>query len=278
MDPEAHVPWTRDLGRPATIARFSSRPLPAIPKFSIAPSAHTMAVGAKKKFQLYGLLPTETIAKDLTKVATWTVDNAAIVKVLDPKTGEVQAMGPGTATVTATDNGLRTTVSVLVVPAELTKITVTPGSLNIANVGGRGALTAVGTIDTTPPLTIDITQNVVWTSGNPPAVTVAAGAVRGLSMGMTTIQAVVGSLASNAVPVSVAIPMGDGGMGDGGMGDGGMREGGMGDGGMGGEGGAPDAGVADGAQDCGCPDAADVDAPPAADAMPSTGDAMLGHD
>jgi uncharacterized protein YjdB len=150
------------------------------------------------------------------KAVTWTSSNDTVATV-DSTTGQITAVGGGTATVTATstaNSGISASCFVIVrVP--LVGISLTPNPLTITGTGYAGSFTVVyNPVDTTE-------KGVTWTSSNDTVATVVDlalvngtlvnGMLTAVSGGITTITAtstVRTSLTASAT-VNVVIPLTD---------------------------------------------------------------------
>ncbi len=123
-------------------------------------------------------------SQDLTNAAIWSTSNAAIATVT--AAGLVTTVGPGTATITATDGTIKGKATVKVLTT-LTSIAVTPGATTLpANT--TQALVATGSYDN--KTTKNLTSTVTWASSNTAVATVtSAGFVVTVAPGTATISA-----------------------------------------------------------------------------------------
>lgn len=113
--------------------------------------------------------------------------------------GHVSALQEGSATITATLQGLVASASVIVTEATLTALTVTPFAPSFPR-GVAQNLTATGTFS--DGTTRDLTTGVTWSSDDVNLVTVSnaggtQGLARGVGVGTTTVRATSGSLSGN---------------------------------------------------------------------------------
>jgi trimeric autotransporter adhesin len=90
---------------------------------SIKPPGRTIAPGTKLSFSAIGLFSDNT-TQVITRDCTWTSDNQAVVTI--GLRGTATAVGPGTANISATLNGVTNSVPLSVGSATLISISVTP--------------------------------------------------------------------------------------------------------------------------------------------------------
>src|SRR5438445_1620258 len=104
----------------------------------------------------------------------------------------VFSVGEGSSTITASLNGGSASATVVVTPAELVTLTLSPQSPTVF-VGQTEPFTATGTF--TDGTTRDLTTSVTWTSSNQNVATInASGVASALAAGTTTIAAASGSI------------------------------------------------------------------------------------
>jgi uncharacterized protein YjdB len=174
----------------------------------ITPTDPSIANGTTQQLTATGTFSDGT-TQDLTTQVDWTSGNAAIAEVsnLPDTPGVVTGLGIGSASITATLNGVSGSTTVTVTVATLTTITVEPDSPSIAN-GTTVALDA--TCDFTDGTTENCTDQVSWTSGNEAIAQVSdmlgtKGLVTGLAEGSTPITATLGGIqGSTTVTVTAA--------------------------------------------------------------------------
>ncbi len=151
---------------------------------------------------------TDGSSQNVTSSATYYTSDPTVATV--NQSGNVSAVGPGSATITATLGGTTATVPVTVSNATLTSITVTPANPTIP-AGQSQQLTATGTYS--DGSTQDLSSSVNWASSNSAAVSVSStGNVMVMTPGSATITAtrsgVTGSDAitgSNAVVTAISV-------------------------------------------------------------------------
>lgn len=146
------------------------------------------------------------------RTVTWTSSDASVASV--SATGLVTGLAPGSATITAGAEGKTGTAAIVVTPAPVASISVTPSSASLA-VGDNIPLTA-NTLDAQGnPLSGRV---IVWSSSAPSVATVSAtGVVTAVGPGTTSVTATSegksnsASIAVSSVPVaSVVITPGGG--------------------------------------------------------------------
>ncbi len=130
------------------------------------------------------------------KAVTWQSSNAGIASV--SSNGQVRAIAPGSATITATSEGSSGTASVVVRSPAVATIVLSPSSISVG-VGRSGSISVSLYDDRGQRLTGRL---VSWRSGNTGVATVSNGNVTGVSVGETTITATSEGI-SAAVPVTV---------------------------------------------------------------------------
>lgn len=136
------------------------------------------------------------------KTVTWTSSNPAAVTV--GTTGILAAVAPGTATITATIDGILGSIAVTTSDASITSLVLTvPGPVYI---GATTQLVAAAKDSVNAPVAI---RAISWSSSAPAIVTVSqTGIVTGVTAGTATISAAVfgatASITLTVVPVPVA--------------------------------------------------------------------------
>jgi uncharacterized protein YjdB len=126
--------------------------------------------------------------------AAWS-SSAPSIATIDPTTGVLTGVSPGTATITAANTGITGTASVTVCGTQQT-ITITPPSLSIALGSGTTQFTATAGGG-------DVTNSVTWSSSAPAVATISnTSGTNGLATlvgkGTTTITATSCSVTASA--------------------------------------------------------------------------------
>lgn len=167
--------------------------LPRLVSIAITPDAPSFPLGRGTTLKATGTF-LDNHTEDLTSVALWTTEDAAIATV--SPTGQVGSVAVGSSLITATVGRISGSTEVTVNEAALIGIAISPTEDSLA-LGLGTAFTVEGTY--TDATTRDLTDTVLWTSGNDAIATVAGGIVLTHGEGTTTITAsVTGGFASSA--------------------------------------------------------------------------------
>src|SRR6202163_52009 len=173
-----------------------------IVSISVTPSGRTIAPGTKLTFAATGVFSDHT-TQVITRDCTWASDNHAVASV--GAGGTATAIGPGTANISATFNGVSGSAPLNVSSAILTSISVTPASAVLAPTTSVNCV-ATGTYSDGSAQVI--TNIVTWTSTAPNVASVTAGGfVTALSAGNATISAQLGTLSGNSAIVVDGSPL-----------------------------------------------------------------------
>jgi uncharacterized protein YjdB len=155
----------------------------------VQPPTLQLALGAEANLLAVGHYTNEC-DRDDTEDVEWISSDPAVVSVSNVCGchGEVMAVGPGQATVTAThvEQGLAAVIVVTVGPPALSRIVILP-RVPVLTAGTTLQLTAQGTL--TDGSTADVTSQMSWMSWSPSLMSVDRGLVTGLSPGKGTIMA-----------------------------------------------------------------------------------------
>lgn len=125
----------------------------------------TIAKGRTYQFQ--ALLAHDGASDDCTATGQWTSSDPAVASV---SAGVATALGLGQTTITASCSGSTDSAALVVTPAAVVAIAVTPATGELP-VGLSEQLTAIATL--TDATTADVTGDVVWSSSNVGAFTVS---------------------------------------------------------------------------------------------------------
>ena len=151
---------------------------------TITPSSASITNGTTQQFALSGIFSDGTI-QPLLQGVTWTSSVPATAGV--DVNGIATAVAVGQTTIQAEYAGFSATATLVVTPAVLTSITVTP-ALPTIGVGGSQQFTATGGFN--DGTTQDLTSLVQWSSSNSTAVLINnAGLASALTTGTTEITA-----------------------------------------------------------------------------------------
>lgn len=171
----------------------------------VSPTAATVPRGLRQPMTATGLY-SDNSRSDLTQQVTWTSTNLAVAVVsnADGSNGIVEALTPGTVTISARWAGLEATTTLVVTTATIVSIEVAPTQTSLA-AGTTANFTATATYS--DGTSADITNQAVWSSSRPAIATVSnaegsTGQVQAHTVGTTTIQAALG-MASGSVNLVV---------------------------------------------------------------------------
>jgi hypothetical protein len=169
---------------------------------SVTPRGRTIAQGTKLSFGARGLFSDHT-TQVITTESTWASDNHAVATLGGISTAT--AVGPGTANISATFEGISGSSPLYVTSATLTSISVTPSSAVMAPTTSVDCV-ATGTFS--DGSTQVITGIVTWISSPPTVASVSAGGrVTAQSPGSATITAQLGSLSGESAIVVDSSPL-----------------------------------------------------------------------
>lgn len=165
--------------------------------------------GLTQQFTATGTYNNQT-TKDITTAVTWTSSNDSIAEISNAagSQGLAKAIGVGTATITATLNGIQGTRDLQVVNPLLVSIQVTPVDPSIPK-GTFQKFTAIGTYGDGSMQ--NLTTQVLWSSSSITVATISNkpgddGLVEALSPGTTTISASLGAVSgSTTLTVTPAV-------------------------------------------------------------------------
>jgi len=151
---------------------------------AVTPPSASVPSGLIQRFVATGTF-TDGTTVDISNIATWTSGTIAIATVVSP--GIATGLSVGTATITATSGSKSGSATLNVTAATLVSIAVTPPSASVPS-GLTQRFLATGTF--TDGTTVDISNIVLWTSGNTPVATVLSpGVATGRTVGTAAITA-----------------------------------------------------------------------------------------
>jgi uncharacterized protein YjdB len=164
-----------------------------IVSISVSPSGRTIAPGTNLSFAATGLFSDNT-TQVITRDSIWSSDNDAVATLGAGSTAA--AVGPGTANISATFDGVVGFSQLHVSSATLSSISVTPASVLLAP-GTSVNWVAIGTFS--DGSTQVITGLVTWTSSASEIASVSThGNVSAISPGSATITAQLGSISGDS--------------------------------------------------------------------------------
>ncbi|WP_194273965.1 Ig-like domain-containing protein [Variovorax paradoxus] len=178
----------------------------SLTSLAVSPASPSIALGTTQQFTAIGTYSDQT-TQDLSAQVSWTSSDVskAVVNAL----GLATSSGIGLTTIQATMAGTTVgTATLVVTPATLTSIAVTPSSASATiggTSGGKTQFTATGTYSDGG--TQDITSLVTWTSDALSVATIsnasgATGLATSVAGGQATLTAALGSISASA-PLTV---------------------------------------------------------------------------
>ncbi|EKP0261496.1 Ig-like domain-containing protein [Aeromonas sobria] len=166
-------------------------------EIQVTPESSSVAKGQEQRFLAQGMYSDKTSA-DISSIVSWSSNDVAIATV--STTGLTTAKTPGTATITASVDGISSTANLVVTEATLIDIQVTPESSSVAK-GQEQRFLAQGVYS--DKTSADISSIVSWSSSDVPIATVSTtGLAIAKSTGTTTITASYDGIVAN---VSLAV-------------------------------------------------------------------------
>jgi hypothetical protein len=170
-------------------------------RIQVTPFAPTIPVGFVVQLGATGIY-SDNSTRDLTGLATWSSDATSVAAVSNaPATrGQLTPVAAGSATISASYQGVTGTDAVKVSGATLTSIAVTPTNATIAPQASL-PYTATGTFSDASQM--DVTKYVTWLSSNTSVADVSnavgsQGLAKAFAPGMVSISAVRGSVTGAA--------------------------------------------------------------------------------
>ncbi len=142
---------------------------PRLQSLQITPTSPSAAAGTSVQLTATGIY-SDNSHSDLTAQASWATSNTAVATV-GASTGHALGVAAGTATLSASLQGLRAATTLTVTAASLVSITITPPIPSIA-AGTSEQFTATGTF--TDNTTQNLTADLSWASSNTAVATVSS--------------------------------------------------------------------------------------------------------
>ena len=159
---------------------------------SVTPANPSVPDGNTKQFTASGIYSDGT-SHNITTQVSWRSSNPSVATV--KSSGLATAVAAGTATITATSRSTSGNTTIMVTPATLSSILLTPANPRVP-AGTNRQFAASGTYS--DGTTQEITTHVTWTSSNTPVATVdSSGLVTAAAAGTTTITAASPSISGN---------------------------------------------------------------------------------
>ncbi len=167
----------------------------------VTPANPVLPLPAKQQFTATGIFSDSTTS-DLTTAVTWESSNAGVVAVSNDagSKGLATTVAAGTATITARMGPISGTSTVMVSPARLVSIAVTPASASLPR-GTTQAFRATGTYS--DGSVADLTTSVVWTTTDGAVASVSnaigtQGVATALGVGTTDVVATLAGITGSA--------------------------------------------------------------------------------
>ena len=157
------------------------------------PATVTLAAGTGRTFVVRGLFSDDT-SQDLTSEVTFATEDPSVAEIALP-TGSVLGKASGETEITASYRGQIARASIVVTPAVLVQIDVTPASVSLPK-GTSQQLTATGIFS--DKTTQDLTASATWDSLDPSVASASSGWVGAIQTGTTTISATFGEITGTA--------------------------------------------------------------------------------
>jgi len=174
---------------------------PTLSSVSVAPSTPSIAIGKTQQMTATGTYDNGS-TDNITDSASWATSDVSIATV--SSMGLVTGVSQGSATISATLDGITGSTTVTITVANLASISITPTSKSISS-GETQQYTAIGILQNGN--TVDLTDSVTWTSSNTATATIdssgLATAKTVSSAATTNITAKSGSITSNTVVLTV---------------------------------------------------------------------------
>jgi trimeric autotransporter adhesin len=173
----------------------------------VTPGTRSIALGTGEQFTATGIY-TDNSTQNLTTAAIWISSSTSVASISNASgsNGLAASLGVGSTTITALVGSVASgPVTLTVTPATLVSIGVTPGAPSIAlGTGEQFTATGIYTDNSTQNLTTAATWNSSVTSvASISNASGSNGLAASLSAGSTTITAVVGSVTSGPVTLTV---------------------------------------------------------------------------
>ena len=169
---------------------------------ALDPTNPSLAVGANKQFTATGTYSDST-TKDLTSAVTWKSSDTSVATI--GTSGLATPVAAGTTTITASSGAISGATNLIVTPATLVSIVVTPANPGIP-IGLTEQLTATGIYSDGSGH--DLTNSVTWVSSNTGIATCSlTGKVTSVAAGTSQITAasggITGSIIVTATPATL---------------------------------------------------------------------------
>ena len=160
-----------------------------IASISVTPPSPSLLTGVQQQFTAFATF--ENGSGKVLSNATWTTSNATIIFINN--SGVATAVAQGSATISASSEGVSGSTTVAVTTSPLTSIEITPTNVSISASQASQQFAATGTFS--DGSVHDISSGVTWTSSNTAAATInKTGLASLVRAGTTTITAASGNI------------------------------------------------------------------------------------
>ena len=160
---------------------------------AVTPAGGAVPIGLAQHFAATGTF-SDGHTEDLSGAVAWSSGTPASADV-DAGNGTADALAAGTTSISASVGGVSGAADLTVVAAAIRSITLAPTTL-ATGIGIARSLVATGTF--TDGSVANVTGSVTWSSLAPATARVVRGAVTGVALGTTTIQAAAGDVTATA--------------------------------------------------------------------------------
>lgn len=168
---------------------------------AVTPLTATLAPGTQQQFAAVGTF-SDNSTQNLTALVSWSSSSVGVASLSTAagQEGLVSAVATGTATITASRDGVSGTASLIVTSSTLTSLTVMPAMVTLP-VGTSQPLVATGSFS--DGTTQDMTRQVGWNSSNTSVASVSnahgtEGVATTITAGSAMVTAVFGGVSSTA--------------------------------------------------------------------------------
>ena len=166
---------------------------PTLTAITVSPTSASMPAGETQQFTAKAIY-SNGVVTDVASSAKWTSSNLEIATITAG--GLATAVAPGTATVSASFNGVTGTAKFNAATKAVTSVAVSPPTASIP-AGAAQQFTAMATYS--DGSTGDVSSTATWSSSTVSAATInAAGLATGVAAGSATVTASVGSVSATA--------------------------------------------------------------------------------
>jgi hypothetical protein len=165
-----------------------------IASISVTPPAPSLLTGAKQQFTASATYTNGSVK--VLGAPAWTTSNAAIVFI--NSSGVATAVATGSATISASSEGIAGSTTVSVTTSPLNSIEIGPVNPSLRVSQGSQQFSATGVFS--DGTIVDISSGVTWTSSNTSVATISkTGLASAVAIGTTTIKATSGNVSDSTI-------------------------------------------------------------------------------